>query len=100
MPSCPTDLHTTRDGRCQGSDERARAVRRVCSVKVASAVGAYCACSIAVVLLNKWVLSYEALGGTFKFPLFMVRPCPSWGEPSPGADVAGVSPVSVQMWQG
>ena len=22
------------------------------------------------------------------------------GEPSPGADVAGVSPVQVQMWQG
>ena len=23
-----------------------------------------------------------------------------WGEPSPGADVAGVSPVPAQMWQG
>ena len=22
-----------------------------------------------------------------------------WGEPSPGADVAGASPVSVKMWQ-
>ncbi len=31
-----------------------------------------------------------------------MRPVPEWdkGEPSPGADVAGASPVLVQMWAG
>ena len=32
-------------------------------------------------------------------PLRMWQGC-GRGEPSPGADVAGVSPVPVQMWQG
>jgi hypothetical protein len=68
-------------GRCSNRTPKAAAAKtssvgesKAPSVlKIAAAVGSYCACSIAVVLLNKWVLSYEALGGTFKFPLFMVR---------------------------
>jgi GDP-fucose transporter C1 len=41
-------------------------------LKVSGAVGGYCACSIAVVLLNKWVLAAGTKDGfTFKFPVFM-----------------------------